>query len=81
MDVIFMTLTELKHDVGMKGPNFERRVVGSMKVVAPAMEVILFGDVADTHTMNHVKEQRRIFKYFPFAVETTDVTLQLTNRQ
>lgn len=89
MDVLFMTLTVLKHggswDILGKvfritGTTFERMITGFMRVIAGELHKLFVQDVADNYTMKHLQEKKTTFKSSEFSVEAIDVTFQQANR-
>ena len=89
MDVLVMTLALLKHGSSwnflakmfrMKGPTFERLVIGFLQVILPEVKRRFIEPVADMYTMCALQEDKKDFKDFSFAIEAIDVAFQQSNR-
>jgi len=89
MDVLLMTMAVLKHGgtwdwlgrmFRIKGPTFERLIVGFLEKLAPHMHDLFVKDVAELNPMAELIEQKTRFKNFDFAIEAVDVTFQQANR-
>ena len=64
----------------LKAPTFERLVSGYMTVAASEMRKMFVDPVAQIYSTEHLKEQKKTFKNFPYAIEAVDVTFQQANR-
>lgn len=88
-DVLFMTLTTLKHGGSwdflgkmfrIKGPTFERLATGFIEVLAPHAVEMFVSVVSRESSYSAMRGKNVRFSNFPYAVEAIDVTFQQANR-
>lgn len=89
MDVFFMSLVVLKHGGSwdllakvfeMKGPTFERLIMGFMTVAGKILCELFVDTVPQAYSMECLDEGDTRFRNFPMAIEAVDVTFQQSYR-
>ena len=88
-DVLFMTLSVLKHGgtwdymgrmFKIKGPTFEKLIMAFLKVVSGELYKVLVAKLRAKYSMEKEIEENKTFSKFPYCRYATDVTFQQTNR-
>lgn len=81
IDVLFMTLTVLKHCgswyvlaavFNMRGPTFERLIKVFLKILSPLVRDRSFKHVSASNSYTQLKSDDSLFESFPFAIEALD---------
>ena len=88
-DVLFMTLTVLKHPstwqmsglmFDMKGPTFQKLIMGYLEIIGPELYKFAVTRMNSKYTMKKEMLEGQVFSTFDFCRYATDVTFQQTNR-